>query len=155
MKFRYDTYCGLYCGACDVFIANEKGTLEESAKEWDMKPEDLMCHGCKSGTNAVYCRTCDIKKCAESKEVEFCYQCEEYPCTLLVEFRNDEHPHHSVVLKNQEIIKEKGVQKWLEEQEKRWTCPECGTQFAWYDTVCKKCQSALYDCRAEDKDIQC
>ena len=23
MKIRYDTYCGLYCGACAVLIANE------------------------------------------------------------------------------------------------------------------------------------
>lgn len=154
MRYRYDTYCGLYCGACAVLIANREGILEESAQEWEMDPEDLKCHGCKSRTMAIYCKTCDIRQCAEDNQVDFCFQCTEYPCTRLVEFRNDECPHHSVVFQNLETIQKKGVQKWLEEQESRWSCPECGKKFAWYDDTCKKCGTKLYNCKNEEKDIQ-
>jgi len=154
MKFRYDTYCGLYCGACDVIIANEKGTVQETAQKWNMNPEDIECHGCKSGITAVYCKTCEIKQCAEKNEVEFCFHCKEYPCDLLVEFKSDEYPHHSAIFKNLDAIKEEGVLEWLDEQEKRWSCPECGTRFSWYTDVCKKCGSNLYNCKAEEKDIQ-
>lgn len=153
MKYRYDTYCGLYCGACAVLIANREGTLKESSQKWDTDPEDLKCHGCKTETNAVYCKTCDIKQCAENKQIDFCFQCAEYPCTRLVEFRNDEFPHHSVIFRNLEIIQKKGAKKWLEEQKLRWSCPECGTKFAWYDETCKKCGTKLYNCREEDKDL--
>lgn len=154
MKFQEDSYCGLFCGACPVLIANKEDTVQETAKEWDMNPEDIQCHGCKSDTVSVYCRTCDIKECAENNQVEFCFQCAEYPCDRLVAFRNDESPHHSVVLKNLETIQEKGTQEWLEQQKFRWSCLECGTAFTWYDTVCKKCGNTLYNCKDEEKELR-
>jgi hypothetical protein len=154
MEFRYDTYCGLYCGACAVLAANRSGSVKEAAESWDMNPEDLHCYGCKTQANAVFCTTCDIKACAENNAVDFCFQCSEYPCTRLVEFNDDENPHHSVVLKNSEEIIEKGVTEWLDEQEQRWSCPECGTAFTWYDKVCETCGNSLYDCREEEKEIK-
>ena len=153
MKFRYDTYCGLYCGACAVLIANKKGTVDKRAQEWEMNPEDIACHGCKTDVISVYCKTCDIKECAENRTIEFCCECEEYPCARIVEFRNDECPHHSVVLVNLDTIKKEGVSKWLNNQETRWSCPECGAQSQWYDKVCSQCGSALYSCVDEEKDL--
>lgn len=154
MITRCDSYCGLYCGACDVLLVNERGTVEEAAKKWDMNPEEILCHGCKSDVTAIYCKTCDMRECAEDKKVDFCFQCAEYPCDRLVAFKNDEYPHHSVVLKNLETIQEKGVLKWLDEQGTRWSCPECGTRFAWYDESCKKCGNSLYNCKKEEKAIK-
>ena len=26
-EFKYDTYCGLYCGACDIMAAFKKATV--------------------------------------------------------------------------------------------------------------------------------
>lgn len=152
MTFCYDSYCGLYCGACAVLKANEDGTLQEKCKEWDIAPEDAHCHGCKSDTPAVYCRTCDIKKCAEEKNVNFCFQCTEYLCPRLTAFKNDEHPHHSVIFKNLETIKNKGVESWLKEQKSRWSCSECGTSYTWYDNVCPQCGSTVYNCIHEEND---
>ena len=153
MKFQYDTYCGLYCGACDTLIANEKGEVEKLAKEWHRKPEELRCFGCKTKTNAVFCLKCEIKQCAEKKKVDFCFECDEYPCTQLVAFRKDDSPHHSVVLKNLGIIRQKGIQKWLKEQKRRWSCSDCETKFSWYDRACNKCGSRLYNCEDEEKEL--
>jgi hypothetical protein len=154
MKYRYDTYCGLYCGACAILLANEKGEAEKRAKEWKMKPEELKCHGCKSETIATFCVTCDLKKCAEDKKVDFCFQCDEYPCARLLEFRKDKWPHHSAVLKNLDFISEKGWDMWLKEQKARWSCSKCGTRFSWYDKTCKSCGGKLYNCEDEEKDLQ-
>lgn len=154
MKFQYDTYCGIYCGACDVLMANEKGEVEKMAKEWKMKPEDIKCFGCKTETNSIYCVDCGIKLCAEDKKVEFCFECKEFPCSRITAFRNDEHPHHSIVLKNLKIIRENGVEKWLVEQKKRWCCSNCGERFCWYDKTCKKCSNKLYNCQEEEKDLK-
>jgi hypothetical protein len=154
MKFQYDTYCGLYCGACPVLVANEKGEVEKTAKEWKMKPEEIKCFGCKTKTNAIYCIDCDIKHCAEQKKVEFCFQCNEFPCSRITAFRNDEHPHHSIVLKNLRTIQQQGVQKWLDEQKKRWSCPACDERFCWYDKTCNKCGNKLNNCKDEEKDLK-
>jgi hypothetical protein len=154
MKYRYDTYCGLYCGACPILRANERGTVEEIAKAEKMKPEDLECHGCKSDKVAVFCRDCAFKTCAPEKGLEFCGECEDYPCDDLGKFRNDEWPHHSVVLSNLGKIRRDGLDAWLKERAQRWSCKECGTEFSWYDERCEKCGSKLYNCRDESKDLE-
>ncbi|MBU7034885.1 MAG: DUF3795 domain-containing protein, partial [Theionarchaea archaeon] len=104
MEFKYDSYCGLCCGACPVLKANENGTLQEVARTWEEDPDDLVCHGCKTDVVCVYCNTCDFKKCAESKHVDFCFQCPEYPCSALAAFQADDRPHHSVIFENLKTI---------------------------------------------------
>jgi hypothetical protein len=153
MAFRYDTYCGLYCGACPVLVANETGQLAETARKWDMKPEELVCGGCKSGVECVYCRSCRLKACAQDKQIESCVECAEYPCLQLIDFRNDSHPHHSAVLGNLSRIRKIGVRNWLTEQKTRWSCSMCGTRFTWYDETCAQCGSRLYNCRSEDDEL--
>ncbi len=154
MIYRYDSYCGLYCGACDTLQANREGRINELAKTWNRKPDELSCHGCKTTVNAVFCGNCAIRSCAINKKVEYCFQCHDYPCQRLVDFRQDRHPHHSIILHNLEMIQKSGVENWLIEQEKRWRCPECKTVFAWYEQECDHCGAKLYDCRAEEKDLR-
>lgn len=149
----YDSYCGLYCGACPVIVANELGEVEKRAVEWQMKPEELRCFGCRSETIAVFCTDCGMRLCARNRGMGSCCECNEYPCEILKNFRADEHPHHSTVLKNLETIREKGLDAWLEEQRDRWSCPVCGARFAWYDAKCGGCGAALYDCRAEERNL--
>jgi hypothetical protein len=153
LDFRYDTFCGLYCGACDVLIANKNDAVDALAQAWNLEPEQLRCCGCKSAVNAVYCVDCDIKRCAESKGVEYCFECGEYPCSRLVAFRNDEHSHHSVVLQNLGLVQSQGIEQWLEQQRDRWSCPNCGTEFSWYARTCAACGGELYSCEDEEKDI--
>ncbi len=153
MEFRLDTYCGLYCGACDILIANWHGAVEELAQAWSVDPESLRCQGCKSEVVCIYCAGCAIRQCAQSRKLEFCFECEEYPCAGLVAFRNDGTSHHAIVLRNQQFIRDQGWERWLEAQQGRWTCPKCGAGFCWYDQKCKNCGTALYDCEAEAKNL--
>ncbi|MBN2543635.1 DUF3795 domain-containing protein [bacterium] len=153
MDYKLDAYCGLYCGACGVFKANKMNIVEETAKKWKLKPENIRCHGCKSDMIAVFCTDCHLKLCAEKKKVEFCYECDEYPCENLLNFRNDEHPHHSVILNNLEYIKENGLQEWLRQQAKRWSCSKCGTEFSWYEETCQSCGTKLHNAEDEDKTL--
>ncbi|HUT98453.1 MAG TPA: DUF3795 domain-containing protein [bacterium] len=153
MEPIYDTYCGLYCGACPVVLANERGNVEQRAAEWGMKPEELACFGCRSQTTAVFCTDCGMRLCARNRGIRSCCECGEYPCEILKNFQADEHPHHSVILKNLETIREKGLDAWLAEQAGRWRCPGCGARFTWYDTKCAECGAELYDCRVEERDL--
>jgi predicted RNA-binding Zn-ribbon protein involved in translation (DUF1610 family) len=154
MDYRYDTYCGLYCGACPVLVANQKGTVDELAREFEANPAELVCAGCKSDTLAPFCADCRFIPCAREKGVEFCVGCDEYPCERLTEFRDDKWAHHSVITKNLDRLKEVGLEAWLAEQDKRWSCPTCGARFAWYDEECRDCGAGTYDARAEEKDLE-
>ena len=153
MENRYDTYCGLYCDACMIMAANKTDKLEDLAQKWNMPADQLKCTGCKSAVVSAFCFKCAIKSCAQEKAVEFCFQCNEYPCPKITDFNNDEDPHHSVVLKNLDILKAIGLDQWLKDQEVRWSCPGCETRFSWYEKTCKQCGQALYNAEAEEKDL--
>jgi hypothetical protein len=152
MRFRYDSYCGIYCGACGVINAIKNGNFEELAKKHNRKPEELECYGCKI-TAAGKKNKCRIIACAVNKGVEFCFECDEYPCDMLKKFKEDEYPYHSLIFKNSERIKEIGIGQWSSEQEKRWNCPACGKHFSWHDEKCTACSAKLYNCKDEQRDL--
>jgi hypothetical protein len=90
-------YCGLICSECPAFIATQKDDDAERkrvAELWSkefggsFKPEDINCDGCLTtgGRIVDYCRICEIRKCGQSRKVQNCAYCEEYPCGRLEEF---------------------------------------------------------------------
>jgi hypothetical protein len=150
MGFRYDTFCGLYCGACDVLQANRSGRVEALAQAWGMEPEALQCHGCKTEVNAVYCVECGIKACAESRGLEHCTQCADYACARLMAFWSDGCAHHALAQQSLERLHQQGLARWLEEQRARWACPRCGVASSWYDAECGACGARLFSCTDEE-----
>ena len=154
MNVRTDTYCGLYCGACKVFLANQKGLVKEIATEWQMAESDLRCNGCKSNVVATCSQECEIKACAEEKGIDFCFQCGDYPCKILNDLKNDDQPHHSIILHNLGLIKEKGIDKWFNDQKIRWSCPTCKEEYSWYEDECLNCGNFLKTCLDDEKEIE-
>lgn len=150
MEFKRDGYCGLYCGACPNMLATELGTLDALAAARQSTPEEQACLGCKSGKTAPFCTTCQIKQCAKDKGFEFCFECDDLPCSLLTTFMEDErYPYHLGVMANLEAIRSDGVQVWLKSQESRWRCPGCGAKFSWQDETCSACGKAVSSYRAD------
>ncbi|HOP27257.1 MAG TPA: DUF3795 domain-containing protein [Candidatus Sabulitectum sp.] len=156
-ELRYDSYCGLNCGACMVGIANEMGkgdVLDGYAGNWKIPREKLECSGCKGDVTAGFCENCEMRLCAREKGIEFCFQCGEFPCKTITGFRNDDACHHSAVFSNLKKIREAGLEAWLASERKRWSCPECGERFGWYSERCS-CGAELYDSVKEEKDLKC
>ena len=153
MAFMHESYCGLYCGSCPFLMASRRDELDVIAERLEKDKKELFCEGCKGEQVSVFCKKCGIKQCALDHQVEFCFECDEYPCEKLQNFKNDDHPHHSVILKNLDSLKELGLEKWLELQQKLWSCQKCGTPFSWYDEKCQECGSELYNAVKEDRDI--
>jgi hypothetical protein len=152
--FRYDSYCGLYCGACSVMIAAQEGQVERLAAEWHASAEDVECHGCKSDQTAKHCRTCKLKACARERGVAFCSECSDYPCPQLEAFKLDGYPPHLVGVCNLAVIRQEGVEAWLREQEKRWQCPRCQKRFEYYQAACPQCGQELRDSRVEATELR-
>ena len=91
------SYCGLACHECEAFIAtqnNDDAKRKEVAKAWsrefeaNIKPEDINCDGCTSGSEKLFshCFECEIRKCGIEKKVLNCGYCEEYSCEKLAKF---------------------------------------------------------------------
>jgi hypothetical protein len=161
-EFRVDSFCGLYCGACDILTAYRSGKESGRKPEWNDMPAELgnlpfnarkaeiRCLGCKSQVVFIGCSKCLIRTCAMKKAgLETCLECRSYPCwrfrlTGLARriMRLDRKLLHlGTITPNQEAIRRQGVKVWLEEQEQRWKCPLCGRRLSWYRPACPECGS--------------
>ncbi len=158
-EFQYDSYCGLYCGACDILDAFRKSLESGEEKDWndmpkefqslpfDTKKSKIRCFGCKTDDIFDGCSHCLIRKCAVKKAgLDTCLDCSKYPCwrhklTGLVKKilgLEKKLPHQKDIKPNLEFIRRYGVDKWLFEQEKIWRCGSCGERLTWYHPVCEK-----------------
>lgn len=58
---------------------------------YEFKKEDINCEGCKTGKiHVYYCSSiCNIRRCANSKNIENCGFCHEYPCESISTLINE------------------------------------------------------------------
>ncbi|MBD3182846.1 DUF3795 domain-containing protein [Candidatus Poribacteria bacterium] len=127
MKIQFDSYCGIYCGACST----------------------PGCKGCKIIDDTHWSPNCKFIKCAQDKGIEACPLCDEYPCEDIMKFDNDGYIHHKTVLQHGLRIKEIGIPAWLVEQKKRWSCNQCGRGYTWSEETCQSCGSKLFSVKKE------
>ncbi len=114
--------CGLYCGDCRRYRARtDKTLLKKIAEKYDIPVEEVfVCAGCRPMRGRVKIAggepVCDTYACAtDNKKVEFCYQCEDFPCLKLAPCadRAQETPHNTKVY-NLLCLQKLGVNAWLE-----------------------------------------
>ncbi len=90
-------FCGITCSECPAFLATQKDDDNERkkiAEMWskqfneEIKPEGINCDGCLLESDRLfsYCRVCEIRKCAQEKEVKNCAYCDDYVCEKLNNF---------------------------------------------------------------------
>lgn len=132
--------CGLYCGACSLFIATteEPERLRRLAEQLNLSEEECRCYGCRSDKRVLHCQTCRIAACAADRGVSFCSECDEYPCDDLREFQSAK-PHRVELWMNLERIRSVGYKQWIDEMRENYACPRCRTVNSAYDPVCRKC----------------
>jgi hypothetical protein len=138
---RLAAVCGLFCPACTVFIGTREDPerLKIIAERYQKPVEEVQCDGCRSEKRCFYCRErCKMGKCAQGKSVDFCGECDEYPCEDLKAFQA-EMPHRIELWNSQERIKEVGYEKWYAEMIDLYSCPECHTVNSAYDLKCRNC----------------
>ncbi|HCL90977.1 MAG TPA: hypothetical protein DHW70_06620 [Candidatus Atribacteria bacterium] len=83
--------CGLNCKECDIFQAPNNPEIAQEIVDWfkkekdtEVKIEDIRCLGCKDDRTKHWSPDCWILKCCvDKKGLEFCYECEDFPCEKL------------------------------------------------------------------------
>jgi len=136
--------CGLYCGVCGVYQAtiNKDDTLKQKfAKAYGVSSDDLACRGCRSETVFVYCQICEIKTCTMERQIEGCHQCREFPCGKVDAFPVPEGKMN--ILRAVPKWRELGTEKWVEEEEKLFTCRSCGNQLFRGAKKCRNCDTLI------------
>ena len=124
--------CGIYCGACRQYLLWKKDLLEERGYK-------MGCKGCRiRNKNCAFIRRdCPTLK---KKELDYCYECEQFPCQKLQKIDSQYQERYSVnLVENLKRIEEIGVEQWLQEQKRLYTCPECGGEICVHDAECYDC----------------
>jgi hypothetical protein len=136
--------CGLYCGVCGVYIAHRDNNTkfkERLATVYGVNADQVRCGGCLSHDLFTYCRTCPIRSCTIEKGIEGCHQCSDFPCPFI-----DGFPlpvGKKVILRAIPAWRELGTERWMEEEEKRYHCPQCGCTLFRGAKRCRDCGSPV------------
>jgi len=128
--------CGLYCGVCIDYLVYKS------------------CHGC--GCQCEKCdvlerhKQCDIYKCCvERRGLKACSECEDFPCSLFIQFcYNPVWLHHLPVIENLRRRKTIGTERWLKEQKKIWKNKWYLRRWIWLQ---KECEDRLKKASKESK----
>jgi hypothetical protein len=150
--------CGLYCGVCAIHIAHRdnneklkkglvnlykgnvkgKGTLPNCES---LTTNDIKCNGCMSNTIFMHCQQCEIRDCCQDKGYSGCHECDEFPCAFI-----DNFPMavgKKVILRSVPYRREHGTEKWINDEEARYICKECGNKVFRGAMQCNKCKAEL------------
>ncbi|MBR1627828.1 MAG: DUF3795 domain-containing protein [Lachnospiraceae bacterium] len=122
--------CGLDCNICSQALLN-------------FNP----CPGCNGSDEhkPEFCaRYCGIILCEKRRANgwQFCDACPDYPCEDVMEKENrytTQYPHRESPLENLRMIRERGMDVFLKQQECKWTCKNCGRPFSVHDRNCPCC----------------
>jgi hypothetical protein len=126
--------CGMNCNLCSGYLA----------LQYDVKSKGIGISYCTG------CRQRD-KKCAFLKKrcksllnhkVQFCFECQEYPCEKLkaIDTRYKTFFQMSL-LENLTDIKEHGMEEFLRSQKEKWHCTTCGGVICCHNGLCYQCDS--------------
>ena len=141
--------CGLYCGACGIYMATQENDSErilQYAVVLNQTFEETLCDGCGAKRKSLHCsRMCIFINCKQQKGVDFCSECEEFPCKALHEFTS-KMPHRIEVIESQTRMKEIGIKNWLFEMKEHFSCAQCKTINSAYHLACRKC-GAMPGCK--------
>jgi hypothetical protein len=124
--------CGMNCGLCIGYLREKK-----------------PCGGCfkKNDLNKPnVCRSCAIVNCELLSKTEsgFCYDCDKFPCSRLKQLDKRYRTKYSMsMLDNLNFIKANGMEKFLENEQKRWTCDLCGSGISVHRDFCLNCKTEL------------
>jgi hypothetical protein len=105
--------CGIECFKCDILQASNDPKMAQYIADWFKKErnevvklEDIRCAGCKSDRTKHWSPDCWILKCcADDKGLEFCNECNEFPCAKLVEWSKTDKGYAAALNRLKEMKK--------------------------------------------------
>ena len=117
-KIELTAPCGLDCFNCSAYLENITEEYKQHASEFLKIPiEETICKGCRDEKGKCKWANgqCDTWDCIEKKGLNYCYECEDFPCKLLMPtLKGADYPHNMKVY-NLCRMKFFGIDNWIEE----------------------------------------
>jgi hypothetical protein len=120
--------CGRDRFNCPFYLAKTNERIRIMfAKQFNIEPEKIDCDGCRNIKgdcqvlkNYGFNGKCKIYECATNKNVEFCFDCSDFPCDLLhpLADRAEKFPHNLKVF-NLCMIRKIGLENWAVNKSKQ------------------------------------
>ena len=120
--------CGINCGTCIAYLREKKN----------------RCHGCRHAElNVPTTRLkCSIKNCEHLQKTEskLCHDCQLFPCARLKHIDKRYRTRYKTsLIRNLVTIRETGMASYLENEVRKWSCPECRSVLSVHRDHCLKC----------------
>jgi hypothetical protein len=93
--FQMTAPCGLDCFNCHFFLAHEDmeamSTVKTLSEKFNIPVEIMLCNGCRKHNGQIPLQKqifgdahrCAAYECSQSKGLEFCGACDQFPCDNL------------------------------------------------------------------------
>ncbi|MHB8107342.1 MAG: DUF3795 domain-containing protein [Candidatus Cryosericum sp.] len=118
--------CGMDCGICSAYL-----------RERD------RCVGCIANGKPKqhHCDVCSIKLCAErAQDATFCFDCAKYPCRRLKQLDLRYRTKYGMsMIENLGHIRDLGLDVFVDNENSRWACPNCGRLICVHNRQCYTC----------------
>jgi len=110
--------CGIDCFNCELYKDNITGELQKKIAAYKkVSLGSVTCDGCRESGCYLLDGKCATKQCIEEKGVEFCHECDQFPCIHLHPCldKAQDYPHN-YKLYNLCRIKKIGLKQWAENE---------------------------------------
>ena len=122
--------CGMNCMVCYKHCSHKK-----------------PCAGCLNGDmgKPEHCRKCKIKGCINQKGLTYCFECFDYPCTLIKNLEKSYNKRYQASLvENSKFVRQNGLERFMEMQKEKYACLKCGGIISIHDRECSECQEKKF-----------
>jgi len=120
--------CGMNCALCMAFQRKKN-----------------HCDGCRGSdeNKPKSCVSCIIVNCEDLPESGFCYGCEKYPCSRLKQLDKRYTTKYKMsMMENLKMINDDGIVKFVNHENIKWKCEECGGLIDVHHGLCMACKSS-------------
>lgn len=120
--------CGINCATCLGYLRSKN-----------------TCVGCKIvGNKLNHCQVCSICNCENllKTQTKLCFECEVFPCKRLKQLDKRYRTKYSTsLIGNLESIRELGMSAFLQKEEAKWHCTNCGGTICVHRGICLSCKN--------------
>jgi hypothetical protein len=119
--------CGINCSICRAYLGERNPCPGCRADDAGKRKARVMCK----------MKTCGV---FQDTEKEYCYQCLDFPCKRILNLdKRYRNRYQMSLVENLEDIRDLGLENFLNNEDTKWTCKNCGGTICVHDGLCYKC----------------
>jgi len=113
--------CGIPCFHCPSYLAAQNPEIRKRVAEvLDVPEEKAVCEGCRPQEGRIKLlkpdQQCKIYQCNVDRNIEFCNECDDFPCERLHPYADKANFPHNTKMFQLCMMKKLGFEKWANEE---------------------------------------